>query len=57
MVHDVANDGRTFGQENGVRYPSGTSVSGRTSAGLIHGEKERGQRNGIANGGMIGAAL
>lgn len=49
---DQANRyGRSFGQENGVRYPSRTSVSGGTSAGLIHQhEKEEGpSANGITN--------
>jgi hypothetical protein len=56
MAHDMAHDdqanryGRTFGQENGARYPSGTSVSGRTSTGQIHMEKEEGQSNGVTNG-------
>jgi hypothetical protein len=52
MAHDDQADryGRAFGQENGVRYPSGTSVSGGTSTGLIHNEKDEGSRaNGITN--------
>ena len=52
MAHDGQADryGNTFGRESGARYPSGTSVSGGTSAGLIRGEKEEGQSNGITNG-------
>jgi hypothetical protein len=55
MAHDGQADryGRTFGQESGVRPPSGTSVSGRTSAGLVHGEKEEAHRNGMTNGVTI----
>jgi hypothetical protein len=49
---DQANRyGRTFDQENGAHYPSGTSLLGRTTAALKHhGDNGEGQSNGATNG-------